>query len=249
VRQAPGGTPRTLFVSDLHLDAARPRVTRLFLDFLETHARHTDALYLLGDLFETWIGDDDDNPVGSAVMDGLRICVDSGTPVHLMHGNRDFLLGARFAARTGCRLLDDPARIDLYGSPALLMHGDTLCTDDLEYQAFRTRVRDHRWQQGFLRQSLQARRITARQLRRLSRAGASEKPELTGDVDHKAVVQAMTRHGVLHLIHGHTHRPAIHEFELAGRPARRMVLGAWDDHGSVLECTPTGCRLRDLRPD
>jgi UDP-2,3-diacylglucosamine hydrolase len=240
--------PRTLFVSDLHLDAARPRITRLFLDFLETPARNAEAVYLLGDLFETWIGDDDDNPLGSAVMDGLRACVVSGTPIHLMHGNRDFLLGDRFVARTGCRLLDDPACIDLYGSAVLLMHGDTLCTDDMEYQAFRTRVRNRRWQQDFLRQPLQARRKTARELRSLSRASFFEKPESVRDVDPDAVVQAMTRHGVQHLIHGHTHRPAIHEFEIAGKPARRTVLGAWDSHGSVLECTPLGCRLRNLGP-
>jgi UDP-2,3-diacylglucosamine hydrolase len=241
--------PRTLFVSDLHLDAARPRITRLFLDFLETPARNAEAVYLLGDLFETWIGDDDDNPLGSAVMDGLRACVVSGTPVHLMHGNRDFLLGDRFVARTGCRLLDDPACIDLYGSAVLLMHGDTLCTDDMEYQAFRTRVRNRRWQQGFLQQPIEARRTAARELRCVSRMRANKTPESISDVNHQSVVRVMTHHGVQCLIHGHTHRPAIHEFEIAGKPARRMVLGAWHNRGSMLECTPQGgCRLRDIWP-
>ena len=143
--------PGTLFASDLHLDASRPQITRLFLDVLDTLGRNADAVYILGDLFDIWHGDDDDSPVGYAIMDGLGACVASGTPVYLLHGNRDFLIGELFAARTGCRLLDDPARIDLYGTPVLLMHGDILCTDDVDYQAFRAGVRDSRWQQDFLR--------------------------------------------------------------------------------------------------
>jgi UDP-2,3-diacylglucosamine hydrolase len=247
VRRGLDGMPGTLFVSDLHLDVTRPLTSRLFLDFLET-ARHADALYLLGDLFETWIGDDDESPTASEVMEGLRACTAAGTPVHLMHGNRDFLIGERFAARTGCRLLTDPARIDLYGWPVLLMHGDTLCTDDREYQALRGQVRDRRWQQAFLQQPLEVRRRTARELRGMSRASGQEKPESIRDANHDAVIQVMMQHGVRDLIHGHTHRPAIHEFEIAGESARRTVLGAWHHQGSVLECTPTGRRLRNIRP-
>jgi UDP-2,3-diacylglucosamine hydrolase len=240
--------PRTLFVSDLHLDASRPQITRLFLDVLNTLGRDADAVYILGDLFEIWHGDDDDNPLGHEVMEGLGACVASDTPVYLLHGNRDFLIGEQFAARTGCRLLDDPARIDLYGSSVLLMHGDILCTDDVDYQTFRCGVRESRWQQAFLRESLQTRRDIAQALRGKSRASTRGKPESIRDVNPDTVIRYMSGHGVQHLIHGHTHRPGIHEFEIAGKPARRMVLGDWYRHGSVLECTPHGCRLRDLVP-
>lgn len=240
--------PGTLFLSDLHLDDSRPQITRLFLDVLETLGRNADAVYILGDLFELWPGDDDDSLLGRAITDGLRACVAYGTPVHLLHGNRDFLIGEQFTARSGCRLLDDPARIDLYGTPVLLMHGDILCTDDVDYQAFRAGVRDSRWQQAFLRQSLQARRDIAQALRGKSRASAREKPESIRDVNFDTVARFMADYGVQQLIHGHTHRPGIHEFEIAGKPARRMVLGDWYRRGSLLECTPQGCRLRELMP-
>jgi UDP-2,3-diacylglucosamine hydrolase len=240
--------PGTLFASDLHLDTSRPQITRLFLDVLDTLGRNADAVYILGDLFDIWHGDDDDSPVGYAVMDGLGDCVASGTPVHLLHGNRDFLIGERFATRTGCQLLDDPARIDLYGTPVLLMHGDSLCTDDVDYLALRAGVRDSRWQQAFLRKSLQARRDIAQALRGKSRASAREKPESIRDVNPDTVARFMTDHGVQQLIHGHTHRPGIHEFDIAGKPARRMVLGDWYRQGSVLECTSHGCRLRNIVP-
>jgi UDP-2,3-diacylglucosamine hydrolase len=240
--------PGTLFVSDLHLDASRPQITRLFLDVLDTLGSNADAVYILGDLFDIWHGDDDDSPVGHAIMDGLGACVATGTPVYLLHGNRDFLIGEQFAARTGCRLLDDPARIDLYGSPVLLMHGDILCTDDVDYQAFRAGVRDYRWQQAFLRQPLQARRDIAQALRGKSRASARKKPESIREVNPDTVTHFMIDHGVQQLIHGHTHRSGIHKFEIAGKPARRMVLGDWYRQGSLLECTPHGCRLRDIHP-
>jgi UDP-2,3-diacylglucosamine hydrolase len=238
--------PGTLFVSDLHLDPARPRITRLFLDVLDTLGREADAVYLLGDLFEIWLGDDDDNPVGRAVAEGLGACTAAGTPVHLMPGNRDFLIGERFTARCGCRLLGDPARIDLYGSPAVLTHGDLLCTDDVPYQTFRAAVRDPRWQQAFLREPLPVRREAAQALRMKSRASTREKTETLTDVNHDAVVALMTGHDVRLLIHGHTHRPGVHAFQIGGKPARRMVLGAWHRQGSMLECTPQECRLRNI---
>jgi UDP-2,3-diacylglucosamine hydrolase len=238
--------PGTLFLSDLHLDASRPQITRLFLDVLDTLGRNADAVYILGDLFELWPGDDDDSLLGHAITEALHACVTSGTPVHLLHGNRDFLIGEQFATRSGCRLLDDPVRIDLYGTSVLLMHGDILCTDDADYQAFRAGVRDARWQQAFLAQSLQARRNIAQALRRKSRESARGKAESIRDVNPYAVARYMTDHGVQQLIHGHTHRPGIHEFEIAGKPARRMVLGDWYRQGSLLECTPHGCRLREL---
>ena len=234
--------PGTLFVSDLHIDPSRPRITQLFLEVLETLGKEADAVYLLGDLFEIWLGDDDDNPVGQAVAEGLGACTAAGVPVHLMRGNRDFLMGARFAARCGCRLLDDPARINLYGSPAVLTHGDQLCTDDVEYQTFRSTVRDPRWQEA-------ARRAAAQALRMKSRARARDKSETITDVNHDAVLQLMTGHGVRLLIHGHTHRPGMHTFEIGDKPARRIVLGDWYRQGSVLECTPRDCRLRYLPID
>jgi UDP-2,3-diacylglucosamine hydrolase len=238
----------TLFVSDLHLDDSRPQITRLFLEVLETLGWNADAVYILGDLFELWPGDDDDSALGHIVMEGLRSCVAHDTPVNIMHGNRDFLLGAHFAIRSGCRLLDEPARIELYGSPVLLMHGDSLCTDDVDYQVYRAKVRDPRWQQAFLSEPLQARRDAAQQLRSKSRASIREKPESIRDVNPNAVERLMTDYRVQHLIHGHTHRPGIHEFEIAGKPVWRMVLGDWYRQGSLLECTSHGCRLRDIMP-
>jgi UDP-2,3-diacylglucosamine hydrolase len=236
----------TLFISDLHLDPERPEVTGLFVNYLEKLAGHADALYILGDLFEAWIGDDDDSLPGLAVSKALRHCTAGGTPVYLMHGNRDFLLGEDFARHSGCTMLDDPAVIDLYGTRTLLMHGDTLCTDDTAYMQFRSQVRNPAWQSALLARPLEERRTLAQEMRAASRQQNSGKPEAIMDVNERAVSAAMTRHGALRLIHGHTHRPAIHALLVAGKPAQRMVLGDWYDQGSVLECNEQGCRLRTL---
>jgi UDP-2,3-diacylglucosamine hydrolase len=236
--------PCTLFISDLHLDPERPDITALFLDFLASRGRQADALYILGDLFEAWIGDDDDSELNQAVCRELARCAAAGTPVFVMHGNRDFLLGNRFAQQAHCTLLDDPVRIDLYGTPTLLMHGDLLCTDDTEYQAFRTMARSATWQQELLSKTLQERRAIADEMRRLSREKTGGKPEAIMDVNPAAVIDFMTRHAATRLIHGHTHRPAVHELIIDGRSARRIVLGDWYEHGSVLECTPAGCELQ-----
>jgi len=238
--------PGTLFISDLHLDPERPAVTALFLEFLATRAREADAVYILGDLFEAWIGDDDETPLNLEVIQGIRACVDAGTPVFLMHGNRDFLLGDRFVRQSRCVLLEDPARIDLYGIPTLLMHGDLLCTDDTEYLAFRERVRDGGWQAELLEKPLAVRREMAAGMRRSSREKTAGKPESIMDVNAAAVLDAMTQHAVVQLIHGHTHRPGVHALQVAGQPARRYVLGDWYDQGSMLECDPDGCRLLEL---
>jgi len=237
----------TLFISDLHLDPERPAVTALFLEFLATRGRQADAVYILGDLFEAWIGDDDETPLNLEVINGIRACVDAGTPVFVMHGNRDFLLGERFAMLSRCTLLLDPACIDLHGIPTLLMHGDLLCTDDTEYLAFREMVRDSVWQSELLAQPLAVRREMAEEMRRNSREANAGKPESIMDVNPAAVLDAMTRHAVLQLIHGHTHRPGVHALHIAGQPARRYVLGDWYDQGSMLECTRDGCRLQELR--
>ena len=238
--------PGTLFISDLHLDPERPAVTDLFLELLDRRARTADAIYILGDLFEAWVGDDDTGPMNQAVSDGLKKCTTSGTPVFIMHGNRDFLLGARFAAASGCTLLDDPALIDLYGTPTLLMHGDLLCTDDKEYMAFRAMVRDTEWQRELLSRSLEERQLMAREMRDRSREQTGGKPEAIMDVNKEAVIKTMTGHKVQRLIHGHTHRPAIHDLVISGEPAQRIVLGDWYEQGSLLECTASGCRLEAL---
>ncbi len=238
--------PRTLFISDLHLDAGRPQITQLFLDFLETRASGSDALYILGDLFEAWIGDDDQSDMNQSVCQGLRQCAASGTPVFVMHGNRDFLLGERFAEQSNVTLLQDPTRIDLYGTPTLLMHGDLLCTDDTEYLSFREMVHDSQWQTGFLVKSLEQRSKIAVDMRALSKEKTSDKAESIMDVNQQAVIQTMTENQVPRLIHGHTHRPDVHELLIANKPARRFVLGDWYEQGSVLECSPDGCELQSI---
>lgn len=238
--------PDTLFISDLHLDPERPAVTELFLELLDTRARAADAIYILGDLFEAWVGDDDTGPMNLAVCEGLKKCAVAGTPVFIMQGNRDFLLGAHFATASGCTLLGDPTLIDLYGTPTLLMHGDLLCTDDTEYMAFRRMVRDSEWQRQLLSRPLQERQQMAREMRDRSREQTGGKPESIMDVNKKAVIQIMTDHKVQRLIHGHTHRPAIHDLLISGEPAQRIVLGDWYEQGSLLECTASGCRLEEL---
>ncbi len=238
--------PCTLFISELHLDAGRPQITHLFLDFLETRACRSDALYILGDLFEAWIGDDDQSDMNQSVCQGLSQCAASGTPVFVMHGNRDFLLGERFAKQSGCTLLQDPTLIDLYGTQTLLMHGDLLCTDDTEYLSFREMVHDKQWQTGFLVKSLEQRRKIAVDMRTLSREKTSDKAETIMDVNQEAVIQMMAENQVPRLIHGHTHRPDVHELLIANEPARRFVLGDWYEQGSVLECSPDGCELQSI---
>lgn len=238
----------TLFISDLHLCAQRPAVMTLFLDFLRGRATHADALYILGDLFEYWIGDDAvADAEFAAVIAGLRALTQSGVAVYVMHGNRDFLLGEEFTQITGCRLLPDPTLIDLYGTPVLLMHGDTLCTDDVDYQNFRRIVRDPQWIKKFLAQSRDQRNAVVRDLRATSKVAMAEKPPDIMDVNPAAVETVMRTQRVHHLIHGHTHRPAQHDLLIDGQPARRTVLGDWYEQGSVLACDARGCVLESLR--
>ena len=241
----------TLFVSDLHLDPSRPDITALFLQFLREEAAHADALYILGDLFEAWVGDDAAGEPAAGVRDALRALVDAGVPVYFMRGNRDFLVGQRFAAETGARLLPDPAVVPLYGEPTLLMHGDLLCTGDTAYQAFRTQVRDPRWQAQFLAQPLPAREAFAAKARNASRehqrdVGSGGAMDVITDVAPDAVATTLSRYGVRRLIHGHTHRPAVHALRLTGRAAQRIVLGDWYTQGSVLRVSPDGVELAAL---
>ena len=243
----------TLFISDLHLDPERPDVTRLFGDFLAREAHGADALYILGDLFEAWVGDDDPSEVGSFVAERLRAVADAGVPVYFQHGNRDFLLGRDYAHRAGMRLLPEHAVVSLYGRPALLMHGDALCTGDTAYQAFRAQTRSPQWQAQFLAQPLAARLAFAAQARAASaqRQQAMKHDDRTQfetitDADPKAVIDTLALYGVETLIHGHTHRPAVHEVDVHGHACRRIVLGDWYTQGSVLRVDGENMRLDTL---
>ena len=237
----------TLFISDLHLDADRPDVIDLFGAFLDGQARGADALYILGDLFEAWVGDDDPSHAGAFVAGKLRALSASGVPVYFIRGNRDFLLGEAYARRAGMRILPDPAVVVLHGEPTLILHGDLLCTDDTPYQQFRAQTRDPRWQAQFLAQPLQARLAFAAQARAASQARHGElvaqgMAETIGDVAGDTVRAWFARHGLRRMIHGHTHRPAIH---VAG-DATRIVLGDWYEQGSVLRVDAGGAALEAL---
>ncbi|HEY7872522.1 MAG TPA: UDP-2,3-diacylglucosamine diphosphatase [Rudaea sp.] len=223
----------TLFISDLHLDESRPHLVDAFEELFAFEARGAQALYILGDLFESYIGDDDDAPLNARVAHATRKLRDAGVPVYFMHGNRDFLLGEDYAARAGMTLLADPVVIELAGERVLLMHGDTLCTDDAAYLKFRALVRDPAWQRAFLARPLAERRAFAAQARGESRKHtAMAKPEIM-DVNQSAVEAAMRAHGVHRLIHGHTHRPTTHHFDVDGMNAERIVLGDWYEQSSV----------------
>ena len=237
----------TLFISDLHLDPERPGITDLFGRFIDGEARGADALYILGDLFEAWVGDDDPSDTGGFVAGKLRSLRDAGVPVYFMRGNRDFLLGDEFARRAGMTLLPDPAVVMLYGKPVLLMHGDLLCTGDTAYQQFRAQTRDPAWQSQFLAQPLPARLAFAQQARAASKAhqgglAAQGTMETITDVAPDAVCDTFSRYGVELVIHGHTHRPKVH----AEAGGTRIVLGDWYEQGSVLRVTPEGAELSVL---
>ena len=236
----------TLFVSDLHLDAQHPEISRQFLAFLAGPATEADALYILGDLFEVWIGDDDPDPEKRRIVAGLRGLTDSGVPCYFMHGNRDFLLGERFCADSGCRMLEDPTIIQLHGDRVLTMHGDALCTDDQSYQNLRSMVRDPGWQRMFLALSPQQRLTLAEEARAGSKAHIAQAMSSIMDVNADAVAAAMRGAGVKLLLHGHTHRPNVHRFELDGSPVARIVLGDWHEQGSVLRWDERGYDLSSI---
>ena len=241
--------PHTLFISDLHLSPDTPAATETLLRFLRDTAPRADALYVLGDLFEYWIGDEGlAQPFAQEVARAFHALAHGGVPVYFMHGNRDFLLGQRFALASGMNLLADPTVVDLYGTCTLLMHGDTLCSDDHEYQKFRAMVRDPAWQQAFLAKPLEERVRMARQVRGKSEEAKQVKDMAIMDVAPGTVDAAFRAHDYARLIHGHTHRPARHEHKVDGRDCERWVLADWyDDHGSCLLCDAGGCRTQPLR--
>ena len=232
-----------LLISDLHLQEERPDITRAFLDLLDGRARHAKALYILGDFFEAWIGDDAMTPFQQSICQALRQLSDSGTAIYLMHGNRDFLIGEAFCKAAGCTLLADPSVITLGGEQVLLMHGDTLCTRDVAYMKMRRYLRN-RLSLWILRHlPLPTRQKLARKLRSESRAQTRMKATEIVDVTPEEVPKVMAAHGVKTLVHGHTHRPAIHKLVVNGEPARRIVLGDWDRRGWTLQVDAQGFQL------
>lgn len=222
----------TLFIADLHVCTEEPAITAGFLHFLRREAQQADALYILGDLFEAWIGDDDPNPLHAEVAHALR---QLAIPCYFIHGNRDFLLGKRFAKASGMTLLPEEQVLDLYGRRVLIMHGDTLCTDDQGYLRFRAKVQQRWLQTLFLALPLFVRQRIALKMRAGSRQANSSKSREIMDVNQQAVVAAMSRHQVQWLIHGHTHRPAVHPLLIQGQAAERLVLGAWHEEGSMIK--------------
>jgi UDP-2,3-diacylglucosamine hydrolase len=239
--------PAALFISDLHLAAERPAINERFFDFLRERATRAERLFILGDLFEYWIGDDEldapGDPLARAVAEALGALSRRGVNVAVMHGNRDFLIGRRFCAATGARLLEDPAVEKIGGVRTLLMHGDTLCTDDHDYQAWRRTARSRAWQDEFLAKALPERRHAVQAMRARSKEVVGAKPADIMDVNDAAVREALRVHGLTRLVHGHTHRPARHALEVDGRRCERWVLPDWYEHGGYLAVDDTGPRL------
>lgn len=237
----------TLFISDLHLTAERPAANQQFFDFVQRIAPDADALYILGDLFEYWVGDDDTaDPLNTGVAAALATLATQGTQVCFLHGNRDFLVGKDFAARSHAHLIADPTLIDLHGTPTLLMHGDTLCTDDVDYQKQRAIYRNPKTQAQLLQLPLAVRHQKARELRALSEASKGGKTAEIMDVSPATVEQVLRQHGYPRLIHGHTHRPARHVHKVNERTCERWVLGDWYQRGSYLLCDAGGIETRAL---
>jgi len=238
----------TLFLSDLHLTASRPATVALFERFMAGPARTAAEVYILGDLFEYWAGDDDlDDELNRRVIAAMQACSEHAA-LFFMRGNRDFLVGERFAAVSGAALVDDPLVKNLYGTPTLIMHGDTLCTGDTAYQAFRAQVRAAQWQRDFLAIPLAERKRQIEALRARSETEKRTKSMDIMDVDPGAVMAAMREHGCRRLIHGHTHRPAVHRFELDGTPAERWVLSDWGERGSYLIAGESGLQSQPVGP-
>lgn len=225
---------KTIFISDLHLEESQPDITALFFKLLTQAACDAEALYILGDFFEVWIGDDNLTPFNQSIIDALKKATQQGLPIYIMHGNRDFLLGKQFLKKTGCKLLSDETVISLYGVPTLLLHGDTLCTDDVAYLKFRKTARHWFFQKLFLLKSLAKRQAIATRYRKASQAHVEMVPEYIMDVTQTEVERVMRVHKVQQLIHGHTHRQAIHLLQVDGKPATRIVLGAWHGGGNAL---------------
>ncbi len=233
----------SLLISDLHLCAKQPRSTHMFLHFMQHTAPKAEALYVLGDLLESWAGDDDlDDPFHQRITHALRTLAAGGTHLFIMHGNRDFLMAEKLAAACHATLLPDPTFLDLYGTPTLLTHGDTLCTDDAAYQSYRSQVHDPAWQQQFLNQPLAQRKNFIEQLRARSEDEKQHKSSNLMDVNDAAVSSLLRKHNYPRLIHGHTHRLNHHLHTVDGHGCERWALGDWHETGNALRCDTAGCR-------
>ncbi|EKD54087.1 MAG: UDP-2,3-diacylglucosamine hydrolase [uncultured bacterium] len=229
-----------IFISDLHLEEARPGIAKLFLQFLAEHASTENSLYILGDFFESWIGDDDHTSFNQLIINALKNAASQGLTLYFMHGNRDFLIGKKFLKQTKCQLLPDKYVVNLAGTLTLLLHGDTLCTEDLSYLKFRKKSRNWLLQKIFLLQSLKKRKLVAERYRRASKQYTSTATDKIMDVTQKEVERLMLKYEVQHMIHGHTHRPFVHQFKLNGIDATRTVLAPWHERGSALICHSNG---------
>jgi UDP-2,3-diacylglucosamine hydrolase len=236
----------SLFISDLHLDDGRPETTELFQKFLREEAMDADALYILGDLFEFWLGDDVPSKSSLAVATSLSMLADKGVPCYFLHGNRDFLLKQDYANSTGMTLLPQEYIADLYGEQVLLMHGDSLCIDDIPYQQFRKVVQNPEWQKDILTKTPQERLQIALQIRDASAEHKDAASMEIMDVNQGEVIATFERHGVNRMIHGHTHRPAKHDLKVNGQAVQRIVLGDWYTQGSVLRVQPGSYDLASL---
>ena len=237
----------TLFISDLHLCAKQPQRAQVFVHFMRHIAPGAETLYILGDLFEYWAGDDDlDDPFHRQVIDAMHALAASGTHLYLMHGNRDLLMGEALEQASGAALLSDPTLLDLYGTPTLLSHGDALCTDDVAYQTWRKQVHETGWQQLFLAQPLAQRKTQIEQLRTRSEKEKQYKSSEIMDVNADAVAELLREHGYPRLIHGHTHRPAHILHHLDGHACERWVLGDWDSKPNALRCDDGGIRWETI---
>lgn len=239
----------TLFISDLHLAYERPEINSLFFRFLNDTAHGADALYILGDLFEYWVGDDqlDHDLLARSVTDSIRRLSDAGTRVYFMHGNRDFLIGERFAHEAGLTILPDPTLIELYGQQVLLMHGDTLCTDDVAYQKFRAQTRTTEWKNTTLAKPYESRQQLAQSIRTQSDSEKNQKPEEIMDVTEATVEDAFRQYHYPLMIHGHTHRPATHRLSVDGHACERWVLADWHGRGECLAVSNIGVRRVELK--
>ena len=233
------------FISDLHLHEGRPDITQAFLTFLEETASKAEKLYILGDLFEAWIGDDDQNDFISNIQSAL-LKINKTTEVFFMHGNRDFLIGSEFASSSGLKLLNDPCSEEMFGNQVLLMHGDLLCIEDHDYQAFRKTSRDPKWQNEFLTKTIKERQEIAHNLRTISKEATGTKKEEIMDVSATEVIRTMKESSVNLLIHGHTHRPKSHKITVNDQPAERIVLGDWDAYGWFIWMDSSSCELKNF---